>query len=89
MPGRVREYNALQAAMIAANLGIPVPASAAYPGWPAAGYAPYAYAQPGYAAAYPGQTSAIVETTLQACSNCKQTNPPGARFCTGCGTQLG
>ena len=86
MPARVREYNAFQAAIIAANLGIPVPAHAVYAGWPAPGFAPYAYAQPVYAST--GQQTAV-ETTLLACSNCKQTNPPGARFCTSCGTQLG
>jgi hypothetical protein len=76
MPGRVREFNAIQAAGIAAMLGIPVP------GWgqavnvtvnvPPAGFPNVA--QPG---------------TLAACSRCGQTNPPGARFCSGCGGVLG
>jgi hypothetical protein len=75
MPGRVREFNAIQAAGIAAALGIPIP------GWgqpvnvtvnmQSAGNAPSA--QPG---------------TLLACSRCQQTNPPGARFCAGCGGAL-
>jgi len=78
MPGRVREYNAFQAAMLAANLGIPVPAFAAYSGWPAPGYGAYSYPQP----------SSVAEATLQACLQCGNTNPPGARFCTSCGTGL-
>lgn len=75
MPGRVREFNAIQAAGIAAALGIPMP------GWgqpmnvtvnvPGAAYAP---------AAQPG--------ALLACARCQQTNPPGARFCAGCGGAL-
>ncbi len=75
MPGRVREFNAIQAAGIAAALGIAMPA------WgqpvnvtvnmpPGANAAP---AQPG---------------TLLACGRCQQTNPPGARFCAGCGGAL-
>ncbi len=75
MPGRVREFNAIQAAGIAAALGVAMPA------WgqpvnvtvnmpPGANAAP---AQPG---------------TLLACGRCQQTNPPGARFCAGCGGAL-
>jgi NhaP-type Na+/H+ or K+/H+ antiporter len=76
MPGRVREFNAIQAAAIAASLGIPMP------GWhqpinvnvnvppPGAGPAP---AQP---------------NTLLACSRCQQTNVAGARFCSACGAAL-
>jgi TM2 domain-containing membrane protein YozV len=63
MPGRVREFNAIQAAGIAAMLGIPVP------GWGQ----PMNAAQPG---------------TLTACGRCQQSNPPGARFCSGCGSVL-
>jgi TM2 domain-containing membrane protein YozV len=75
MPGRVREFNAIQAAGIAAALGIPMP------GWgqpinvlvnmPSAGdpVSP----EPG---------------TLIACARCQQTNPHGARFCAGCGGAL-
>jgi TM2 domain-containing membrane protein YozV len=75
MPGRVREFNAIQAAGIAAALGIPMP------GWgqpvnvtvnmPGVGAA--ATAQPG---------------TLLACGRCQRTNPQGARFCAGCGGAL-
>lgn len=83
MPGRVRMYNAIQAAAIAASLGI------AIPGYPA--YAPPAYAQPAYAA--PQQTvvveaAAPATTALTACPNCGQVNAAGARFCSGCGKTL-
>jgi NhaP-type Na+/H+ or K+/H+ antiporter len=74
MPGRVREFNAIQAAGIAAALGITMP------GWnqpvnvtvnvPSAGAAPM---QP---------------STLTACPRCQQTNVAGARFCSGCGAAL-
>lgn len=70
MPGRVREFNAIQAAMIAAALGM----------------APPLWGQPINVqvnvppAAQPG--------TLTACIQCGQTNPPQARFCSGCGGAL-
>ena len=79
MPGRVREFNAIQAAGIAATLGIAMPA------WgqpinvtvnmpPNASAAPF---QPGI---QPGM--------LVACPRCQQPNPPGARFCGSCGQAL-
>ncbi len=72
MPGRVREYNAIQAAAIAATLGIAVP------GWGqpmnlTVNMPPAGVAQPG---------------TLTACPRCQHTNAPGARFCTACGSTL-
>jgi TM2 domain-containing membrane protein YozV len=72
MPGRVREFNAIQAAGIAAMLGI------ALPGWgqpPLHGTValPQAPPQPG---------------TLVACARCGQTNGAGARFCAACGNAL-
>jgi TM2 domain-containing membrane protein YozV len=70
MPGRVREFNAIQAAGIAAALGIPMP------GWGQ----PFNINVNMPPAPRPG--------TLQACPRCRQTNPPGARFCSGCGTPL-
>ena len=75
MPGRVREFNAIQAAGIAAALGIPTPV-----------WGP-PFAAPGYAA----QAAAPVSgqpVTLPACPKCQQTNPQGARFCAGCGAVL-
>ncbi len=76
MPGRVREYNAIQAAGIAAMLGIAVP------GWgqpvnfavnlPASGAAP----------------APVPANVLLACPRCQHTNAPGARFCAACGQAL-
>jgi hypothetical protein len=70
MPGRVREFNAIQAAGIAAMLGI------AMPGW----------GQPWSVTA--NVPPAAQAGTLAACGRCRQTNGPGARFCSGCGTAL-
>ena len=91
MPGRVREFNAIQAAGIAAALGMSVPM-----GWPInvtvnmppgmpPGPAPAAtgFAQPSMV-----QPSLAQPGTLLACKHCQRTNPPGARFCAGCGTAL-
>jgi TM2 domain-containing membrane protein YozV len=77
MPGRVREFNAIQAAGIAAALGMaappmgPVQVTVNMP--PAVGVAPLGPSPPGM---------------LIACSRCQRTNPPGARFCSGCGNAL-
>lgn len=84
MPGRVREFNAIQAAGIAATLGMSVPM-----GWPInvtvnmppAPGPPTPAAVPSAGLMPPG--------TLVACKHCQRTNPPGARFCAGCGTALG
>ena len=76
MPARVREFNAIQAAGIAAALGIAMPGF----GQPVnviVNMPPVANAA---AAAQPG--------TLAACGRCQKTNPPGAKFCTGCGAAL-
>lgn len=72
MPGRVREYNAMQAAAIAASLGIAVPMWG-QPVNVAATMPPAAAAQPG---------------AMTACPKCQQANVPGARFCAGCGQAL-
>jgi len=74
MPGRVREFNAIQAAGIAASLGIPMP------GWGQA----YGAAAPVSVAA----PVTPAQPTLLACPRCQQTNPAGARFCAGCGSAL-
>ena len=82
MPGRVREFNAIQAAGIAAALGIPMPAWGqpmgvnvnAAPG-----------AQP---MGTPETQMEAPSATLTACPRCHQTNPPTARFCSGCGGAL-
>jgi TM2 domain-containing membrane protein YozV/ribosomal protein L40E len=73
MPGRVREFNAIQAAGIAAMLGIAPPGWGPLPVWNnAAANAP--------AAAQSGM--------LAVCGHCGQTNPLSARFCSGCGAAL-
>lgn len=91
MPARVREFNAIQAASIAAVLGMPVPAGW---GWPVAG-APF---NPAYATAAgpaPLNTAAPVAAStlplpgaLKTCANCQQTNVATARFCSACGSVL-
>jgi TM2 domain-containing membrane protein YozV len=73
MPGRVREFNAIQAAGIAAALGIQVPTWGAAPGTtPEAAQA----------------AAELQAPTLNACPNCQKTNPTSARFCSGCGGAL-
>ena len=73
MPGRVREYNAMQAAAIAASLGIPVPVW----GNPANAMVtvppPVVVPQPG---------------PMVNCPRCQYANVVGARFCAGCGGTL-
>lgn len=98
MPGRVREFNAIQAMAIAATLGMPVP-----PGWGWPTVATHVPA-PAAAGAYPaaasagtysaGATSPLAAMTLPlagtliACRNCHHTNVAGARFCSACGSAL-
>jgi hypothetical protein len=80
MPGRVREFNHIQAAGIAASLGIPVP------GW---GQPPVNVTVNMPSAGSAGATQQSMQPgTLLACGRCQQTNPPGARFCAGCGGAL-
>ncbi len=75
MPGRVREFNAIQAAGIAAALGMSAPPI----GWPmnVTVNIPPAGAQ-----------TAPSQSTLVACHRCQTTNVPGAKFCSGCGAAL-
>jgi len=73
MPGRVREYNAMQAAGIAASLGIPVPM------WGQPGTVTE-NAPPPVVGAQPG--------AMAVCPRCQQANVAGARFCAGCGGAL-
>jgi TM2 domain-containing membrane protein YozV len=63
MPGRVRAFNAIEAAGIAAMLRIPLP------GLPMLAPPP-------------------APQMNAACPRCNQTNPPFARFCSGCGEAL-
>jgi TM2 domain-containing membrane protein YozV len=82
MPGRVREFNAIQAAGIAAALGIAMPGFGqpinvtvnvppGVAGTPAMGF-----------------VAAPQAPALIACPRCQRTNPQGARFCGGCGMAL-
>lgn len=73
MPGRVREYNAMQASAIAASLGIPVPA------W---GNPPNVMMN------VPPPVVAPQSGAMTACPRCQQANVVGARFCAGCGGTL-
>jgi TM2 domain-containing membrane protein YozV len=74
MPARVREFNAIQAAGIAAMLGI------AIPGWGQPWNAPINMP--------PAQMPSAPQGSLTACARCRQTNPQSARFCSGCGAAL-
>jgi TM2 domain-containing membrane protein YozV len=74
MPARVREFNAIQAAGIAAALGISVPP----------------YVQPINVTVNmpPMAPVATQMPTSAVCGHCQKTNPVGARFCSGCGAPL-
>jgi hypothetical protein len=78
MPGRVREFNAIQAAAIAASLGIPVP------GW---GQPVNVTVNVPQVSVAPPLAAAPVITPI-ACPRCQRTNAAGARFCSGCGQAL-
>jgi hypothetical protein len=89
MPGRVREFNAIQAAGIAAALGISMPGY----GQPVS----VTNVPPATATAYSGTpatppytpVTALAQTgTLVACGKCQKANVAGAKFCAGCGTAL-
>jgi TM2 domain-containing membrane protein YozV len=98
MPGRVREFNAIQAAGIAATLGIPMPGfgqpvnvtvnmPSGAAGAPAAGFvAPPAagFVAPPAAGFVATPPAGAVVT----CPRCQRSNPSGSRFCGGCGSKL-
>lgn len=75
MPGRVREFNAIQAAGIAAALGIPIPAWSGPISIPSA-------------SPFGGNPMSSQPGAQLACNRCQQTNPPQAKFCAGCGNIL-
>jgi len=77
MPGRVREFNAIHAAAIAASLGIPVP------GW---GQPPVNANVPSPPMGVPPASAPA--NTFVVCSHCQRSNPPAARYCIGCGQPL-
>lgn len=83
MPGRVREFNAIQAAGIAAALGMQVPPGWGWPGGPAM----QAAMNPAPGPVAPASTLPLAGT-LTACKRCGTTNVGGARFCSGCGATL-
>jgi TM2 domain-containing membrane protein YozV len=76
MPARVREFNAIQAAGIAAALGIPMPS----------------YIQPVNVTVnippMAGVPMPAQPAPPAACSRCQKVNPAGAKFCSGCGAAL-
>jgi TM2 domain-containing membrane protein YozV len=89
MPGRVREFNAIQAAGIAAALGIAMPAY----GQPINVTVNVPTGAPAAAGVPPAPPYAPVNTlsppsTLIACPKCQRTNVAGAKFCSGCGGAL-
>lgn len=81
MPGRVREFNAVQAAGIAAALGMSVP-----PGW---GWPVNVTVNvpPTPGTVVPGSTLPLQGVQVT-CPHCQHTNVAGARFCAGCGGPL-
>jgi TM2 domain-containing membrane protein YozV len=85
MPGRVRIYNAVQAAGLAAALGIPIPGYFGYPAWATPGLS---YPQSIHVSVQADPNTAAPEATLFACAHCHQAYPAGSRFCCGCGTRL-
>ena len=82
MPGRVREFNAIQAAAIAATLGMPVP-----PGWGWPAYNPAMAATAPAPAPMPASTLPLPGALLT-CRNCQHTNVARSRFCSVCGSAL-
>jgi TM2 domain-containing membrane protein YozV len=84
MPGRVREFNAIQAAGIAAALGMTVPAGW---GWPVNVTVNIPPANPGAS-----QPDSSLNMPLQGaqvtCAHCQRTNIAGSRFCSACGGVL-
>jgi TM2 domain-containing membrane protein YozV len=87
MPGRVREFNAIQAAGIAAALGMAVPQGWGYPVSVTVNMQP---SGPGEAQDMrPAPASTLpLPGTLIACARCHQTNVAGSRFCSACGATL-
>jgi TM2 domain-containing membrane protein YozV len=82
MPGRVREFNAIQAAGIAAALGI------AMPGWAQPVNVTVNMPPAASSTTSPSAPSPTQPSTHAACPRCQKTNPPGAKFCSGCGATL-
>src|ERR1700676_3190379 len=84
MPGRVREFNAIQAAGIAAALGMSVPQGWGYPVSVTVNVPPSGagQAQGTTQDLRPAPASTLpLPGTLLACARCQQTNVAGSRFC--------
>lgn len=81
MPGRVREFNAIQAAGIAAALGISVPSGW---GWPVN----VNITVPPSPAPQTTPLNMPLAGSQITCARCQRTNVAGARFCSGCGAAL-
>lgn len=89
MPARVREFNAIQAAAIAATLGMPIPPGWGWPTYPPAAASPAAAIQPGPFQPTPVPAAALpIPGALLTCRNCQHTNAASARFCSACGSIL-
>ncbi|GAA1683062.1 SPFH domain-containing protein [Fodinicola feengrottensis] len=84
--GMAKGGNAVGGAFLAAGLG----AGAAAAAGPVQGTPPPTgfVAAGGYAGPPPGAPAGQPAGTGTACSSCQATNPPGAKFCMGCGGQL-
>ena len=78
MPTRVREFNAIQAAGIAAALGMSGPPTW---GWPT-NAPPPPTAQP-----VPAMNMPLAGPQIT-CAQCHRTNVAGSKFCAGCGSPL-
>jgi TM2 domain-containing membrane protein YozV len=83
MPSRVREFNAIQAAGIAAALGMSVPAGW---GWPVNVNIHVPPAPAGNPQAPP--VALPLAGPQVTCSRCQRTNVAGSRFCSACGATL-
>ena len=82
MPGRVREFNAIQAAAIAASLGIAVP------GWGQAVNVTVNVPPASAAPVPPPIPAAPLMSAPVNCPNCQRLSAAGARFCSGCGSPI-
>jgi TM2 domain-containing membrane protein YozV len=83
MPSRVREFNAIQAAGIAAALGMSVPAGW---GWPVNVNINVPPAPAGAPQVAP--VALPLAGPQVTCSRCQRTNVAGSRFCAACGAAL-
>src|SRR5215469_2208430 len=85
MPSRVREFNSIQAAGIAAALGMSVPSGW---GWPVNVNVTVPAAPAAQAAPAVGFVAMPLPGQQITCSRCQRTNVAGSRFCSACGNVL-